>query len=502
MKKNGLSCLACLRRCLAPICVLLLLVAPVMAQQHRAVRLGHPNTRFAPPLTRPEQLRELFRNPRLQPDVRSILLQAGWSGDPADLIRASATAVITEMRLPRGSRLPFMSSRENGRPVALMDVLWDGDGPIEAYAFDFVSKGRRVRCITPKPCSNFYVVDLGPLPPAVGLVQHLPPTADTCSRFESTILVTNSGWTKLTAVRLVCELPEGWSVPGASGLPLAWDLGTLNPGEFRSVRYGAQANRAGRYPVIAKVLSQEGTQAQASADMVIRSPALTVDCEAPAQLYLERTGDLRIRIANQGEAEEPRAILLLSLPETAQVTSIPPEGVAGPGQIKWELGALGPGETREIALRFASPQAGRLAFETALVGACGTPVGARCETSVLGIPAILLEVVDVQDPIELTNQVVYEIRVTNQGTITDTNLRLACELEEAQVFQSATGPTPVEVDGLRLRFAPLPELGAKEVAVWRVFCTARTAGDVRFRVQLTSDHATRPVEETEATRQY
>jgi hypothetical protein len=383
-----------------------------------------------------------------------------------------------------------------------MDLLWDGDGPIEAYAFDFVSKGRRVRCITPKPCSNFYVVDLGPLPPAVGLVQNLPRTATTCSPFEGTILVTNSGWTKLTAVRLVCELPEGWSVPGASGLPLAWDLGTLNPGEFRSVSYGAQANRAGRYPVIAKVVSQEGSQAQSRADMVIRSPALTVDCQAPAQLYLERTGDLRLRVANQGEAEEPRAILILSLPETAQVSSTRPEGVAGPGQIKWELGALAPSETKEIALRFASPQAGVLAFEAALLGSCGTPMGARCETLVLGIPAVLLEVVDVQDPVELTNQVVYEIRVTNQGTMTDTNLRLACELEEAQAFQSATGPTPVEVDGLRLRFAPLRELGPKAVAVWRVFCTARTAGDVRCRVQLTSDHATRPVEETEATRQY
>ena len=31
-----------------------------------------------------------------------------------------------EVSLPVGTRMPFMSSRKDGKPVALMDVLWDG----------------------------------------------------------------------------------------------------------------------------------------------------------------------------------------------------------------------------------------------------------------------------------------------------------------------------------------------------------------------------------------
>ena len=62
---------------------------------------------------------------------------------------------VTEIKMPVGTRMPFMSSRENGKPVTLRDVLWAGDEPISAYVFEFASKGRRYRCVTPRPCSNF-----------------------------------------------------------------------------------------------------------------------------------------------------------------------------------------------------------------------------------------------------------------------------------------------------------------------------------------------------------
>ena len=98
--------------------LLLLAVASVSAQQHRAVRLGYPATRFAPPLSQPEQLRALLTDEKLQADVAAILAQAGWKGNVDDLRRAAATAPITEVELPIGTRMPFMSSRKDGKPIA------------------------------------------------------------------------------------------------------------------------------------------------------------------------------------------------------------------------------------------------------------------------------------------------------------------------------------------------------------------------------------------------
>lgn len=481
--------------------VLILAATPAEAQQHRAVRLGHPNTRFAPPLNQPDQLRALFRDPKLAPDVVSILRQAGWTGEVSDLTRAAATAPIREMKLPRGSRLPFMSSRENGRPVALMDVLWDGNEPIEAYAFDFVSKGRRVRCITPRPCSNFYVVDLGPVPPAIGAAKHLPAVGSTCEPFDVRIYVTNSGLSRLTSVAVLETLPDGWtSSDGKTSLLL--DLGTLEPGQAKEAIYQARAAVAGRHTVPSVVTTAEGVRAEARSDILVKAPHLLMECEAPAQIFLERPTDLRLRVRNSGEFVEARTVVLLSIPPETSVISSNPESIALPGQLKWELGALEPGAIRDLLVQFRSSATGTASFEAAAVGACATTASTRCETKVLGIPAILLEVIDLDDPIEVGKPVTYEIRVTNQGTLADRDVRVDCALEEAQTFVSGSGPTAVKADGFAIQMEPLPELKPKEVATWKVTCTAAAASDVRFKVSLTSSNATRPIQETEATRQY
>ena len=111
-----------------------LLAKPAQAE-HRATFLGHPAHRFAPPLKRSEDLRQLLLNEALRADIESILDQAGWKGDTDDLIRAAASADIVEWRIPVNGRMPFMSSRKNGKPIALIDVVWVGKEPIEAFAF-------------------------------------------------------------------------------------------------------------------------------------------------------------------------------------------------------------------------------------------------------------------------------------------------------------------------------------------------------------------------------
>ena len=102
-----------------------------------------------------EDLRSRFRDLKLKADMASVLRQWGWKGNVEDLYRAAVSAPLTDMEIPVGTTMPFMSSRENGKAICLRNVLWAGEEPAPAYAFDFTSKGRRYRCITPKACSNF-----------------------------------------------------------------------------------------------------------------------------------------------------------------------------------------------------------------------------------------------------------------------------------------------------------------------------------------------------------
>jgi hypothetical protein len=135
------------------------------AQDHTAVRLGTAATRFAPkPLTKSGDVRVLLRGDKTRDDVSAILSGAGWRGGLEDFDRAAATAEITELRIAPGTRLPFMASRSKGRdrkPYALMNVLWAGREPIEAWAFEFSSSCTRYRVVVPRLCGNFWVEDRG-----------------------------------------------------------------------------------------------------------------------------------------------------------------------------------------------------------------------------------------------------------------------------------------------------------------------------------------------------
>jgi uncharacterized repeat protein (TIGR01451 family) len=135
-------------------------------------------------------------------------------------------------------------------------------------------------------------------------------------------------------------------------------------------------------------------------------------------------------------------------------------------------------------------------------GYCAAAVTDTCQSEVTGIPAILLEVVDVSDPVKVGENETYVITVTNQGTAADTNIKIKCMLEPNQQFVSAGGATNGTASGNTITFAPVPSLGPKERATFRVVVKNVKAGDVRFKATMNSDQLTRDVEETEATNVY
>jgi hypothetical protein len=489
-------------KCLAlALCALLLAGDTVSGQQHRAVRLGNPSTRFAPPLSHPDQLRRLFANPALRSDIQSILNQAGWSGDLQDLLSAAATAEIREIRLPRGSRLPFMSSRKDGKPVALMDVLWDGEQPIEAYAFDFQSRARIFRCITPKPCSNFYVVNLGSVPPSIAVSKLMPATASICDAVDITLAVTNSGKVKLTSVELSEALPESWKTTrGETAVRV--NVGDLRAGESKLVTYKATADAPGRYVTKVMAHSLEHASAAAFAEILIGAPALSLACTAPNRAPVGRPVTVKVFVSNVGDRAEPALFVTMTPPPELATSATEPNAKMSEGRLTWVLPELPPGATNAVTLTFSSAAPLVQAFDVAASGICAPPVDARCFAEVTGVPAILLEVIDLEDPIEVNGQVVYEIRVTNQGSSTDKDIRLRCSLDESQELISASGATEFRAEGRQVESEPLARLDPKQTATWRVSCRPVAAADARFKVQLTSAEIDRPVEETESTRHY
>ena len=133
---------------------------------------------------------------------------------------------------------------------------------------------------------------------------------------------------------------------------------------------------------------------------------------------------------------------------------------------------------------------------------CSADVSATARTKVMTIAALLLEAVDLSDPVRVGEDVVYRITVTNQGSGPDTNIRVTAKLPAEEQFVSANGVTEATADGQTVKFAPVATLAAGRSARWELTVKAKQAGDVRFEVLLESDSLTKPGSKSEPTRLY
>lgn len=113
---------------------------------------------------------------------------------------------------------------------------------------------------------------------------------------------------------------------------------------------------------------------------------------------------------------------------------------------------------------------------------------------------VLLEVVDLVDPLEVGTVGTYLITVTNQGSILAiTKIEITATLPEQLEYMSSEGPTEASAEGQVIRFAPLETLYAGEEVVYRLKAKAVGVGDIRFQLELTTDQSSKPILETEST---
>src|SRR5438270_14008690 len=92
------------------------------------------------------------------------------------------------------------------------------------------------------------------------------------------------------------------------------------------------------------------------------------------------------------------------------------------------------------------------------------------QTRVEGLSALLMELVDLDDPVEVGADTAYEIRVTNTGTKTETNLQLICTVPEKMEFRGAKGAADCRfrVQDKEIVFEALPKLAPRADAIYRV----------------------------------
>jgi uncharacterized repeat protein (TIGR01451 family) len=338
--------------------------------------------------------------------------------------------------------------------------------------------------------------------PAASLVLEKTCTAEAlaCEPIEHTIIVRNTGDTAARNVRVVDELPDGMATQEGRST-LVFDAGTIEPGQARQARFTAFAKRSGKLSNRATATGDGGLKAEATCETIVRQPVLSVASTAPGERYVGRAAVYELTVTNKGDATARNTMLTAPIPQGSDFVEADAGGRAGGGLVNWSLGDIEPGGFKKVKLTLNPTTVGAMRL-TATVKAVCAESQTSAETAIRGIPAVALEMDDTDDPVEIGETTTYVITVTNQGSSPSTSVKIVCTVPPQGEAVSGDGPTRSTISGATVTFEPLPSLAPKERVTYRVVVRAKAAGDVRFKVSLTTGEITTPVEETESTHMY
>ena len=336
--------------------------------------------------------------------------------------------------------------------------------------------------------------------PALEIVKTAPAKVLICQEIPFQFTVTNKGTGTATNVKVADKLADGLKTTDGKGM-IDLALGNLAPNQSVSRTVMVKADKVGTYKNQAMAMGDGNLKAESAVTQtVVTQPVLVLEKTGMKNEYLGRALSYDIMVANKGDAVADNTIVTDTLPANVGDVKVSDNGRVSAGVVTWNIGSLAPGASRKMTVSYTPSAAGAFKNEAKATAGCAAAVAASTATQVAGIPAVLLEMIDINDPVALGNTETYIITVTNQGSAPDTNIQMKGVLEGEMEFVSASGVTRGSHAAGVVTFEPLPTLAPGAKVEWRVVVRALKAGDVRFRVTLNTDELDREVIKTEATR--
>jgi uncharacterized repeat protein (TIGR01451 family) len=316
--------------------------------------------------------------------------------------------------------------------------------------------------------------------------------------------VSNPGDGQADHVKIKALLPEG--LEHARGKMVEVDLGNLSAGENRTVQLVCLTKTPGPQVVDCSAIADAGLAAQDTGKVEVVLPRLDLAVSGPRLRYLERHATYILKVTNPGSAAASNVTIVHQLPQGFKFVTASNGGRHDftSRTVSWFIGDLTPGESREVTLEAVAINVGDHKHSAFATAARGLKTEGDVMTRVEGLSALLMELCDTDDPVEVGADTSYEIRVTNTGSKTETNLELVCTVPDKMEFRGAKSSTGCKyrVDGHDVIFEPLPRLAPRADAIYRVLVRGIAPGDLRFRARIRADGLTEPVLREESTKVY
>ena len=316
------------------------------------------------------------------------------------------------------------------------------------------------------------------------------------------VTVSNPGTGVAHNVTVEVTIPEGLRHP--KGKRLKMDLGSVNPGEQRSVRLSLTAVAGGAHKV--NVVATSGTQLRQTADaaVAVLAPSLNLAVSGPALRYVGRDARYSLKLTNDGQAITNNVRAMYVVPKGFEYLYASRGGKFDEATrtVTWFVGSVSPKEAIDLSLKLKPVALGEFSHVARAISEHGAVAEANAATRIEGTASLVLEVLDLDDPVEIGRETAYEVRVRNEGSKQAQNVGLSFELPNGVKLINIKGPTKHIAESGLVVFKALPALEPGKTAIFQIHIQGADEGNHRVRARLTSDSIQEPLTVEELTRFY
>jgi uncharacterized repeat protein (TIGR01451 family) len=314
---------------------------------------------------------------------------------------------------------------------------------------------------------------------------------------EYTITVTNRGSCAAEDVVVTDNLPDGVEHSSCQKT-LVYKLGCLEPCQSKTVNICTTAVKRGKYTNTAVVTACNADSVSCESTVCICCCQMECTKVGPKEVQIGKNADYQITVMNTGDLPLTDVVVSDHAPSSTSIVAANGATINGNCAV-WRLREMKPGEKVSFNLTLTTCVPGCFTNKVDVTN-CQNCNG-HCEASThwKGRPALNICVAQTENPICVGDSTSYLITVVNQGSESDSNVKVVATFPDGVQPVAATGDSAGQVSGNVVRFAPIKEVPARQTLRYRIDAKARKSGDARIKFEVSSDAITTPITQQEST---
>lgn len=311
-----------------------------------------------------------------------------------------------------------------------------------------------------------------------------------------TITVTNIGTCTAEEVVLKDILPDG--VEHESGQKtLTFNLGCLEPCQTKKVSFCTTACKRGEWCNTALVTACNANQTSCEACTCVCCCQIECNKVGPKEIPVGQNADYQITVTNTGDKTLHEVVVTDMAPSTTSIVSAQGANISGKQAI-WKLRELKAGEKVVFNLTLTTCTPGFFTNRVHVTNCEGCNACCEFGTHWKGRPALDYCIETSDNPICVGETSRFKIVLQNKGQEYDSNVYVTVNLPKELEVVSTSGASTAKVNGQTVTFGPYENFAPRQTLEYYVTVKANGSGDLRPKVQVSSDFIKNPITQEES----